>query len=131
MEDHSESRDLLTSLLTIAGAECRAVATANEALAELKRFGPEAIISDVDLQGEDGYTLARKVRRLCPEEGGRTPAIALTAYGQAEDRVHALDAGFQMHLRKPVEPSELIAAVASLVQRRPEGDQGGQGERSH
>ena len=67
--------------------------------------------------GEDGYSLIGKVRALPPEEGGRTPAAALTAYARVEDRTRALRAGFQMHVPKPVEPMELVAVVANLAGR--------------
>ena len=67
------------------------------------------------MPGEDGYTLIRKVRALGPSDGGRTPAIALTAYGRSEDRIRSLAAGFSIHLTKPVEPAELRVVVRSLV----------------
>ena len=76
------------------------------------------LISDVGMPDEDGYTLIRRVRALSLERGGRTPAIALTAYARAEDRVKAVVAGFQHHLSKPIEPVELIVMVASLVNDR-------------
>ncbi len=69
------------------------------------------------MPGEDGYSLIRRVRMRCPDEGGRTPALALTAYARSEDRTQAILAGFQMHAAKPVQPSELIAMVASLAGR--------------
>ena len=69
------------------------------------------------MPGEDGYALIRQLRALGPDEGGRTPAIALTAYARAEDRVKAIVAGFDMHVAKPVEPAEVVAMVASLDRR--------------
>jgi CheY-like chemotaxis protein len=66
---------------------------------------------------EDGYTLMRKIRALKPEQGGEIPAAALSAYVRAEDRVRSLAAGFQAHVRKPVEPAELVAVVTSLAGR--------------
>ncbi len=66
---------------------------------------------------EDGYSLIRKIRALSNEQGGNIPAVALTAYARAEDRVQALRSGFQMHIAKPVESAELIAAVANLAGR--------------
>ncbi len=66
---------------------------------------------------EDGYMLINKVRALPDEQGGRIPAIALTAYARVEDRVRALTAGFQVHIPKPVEPIELVAVIASLAKR--------------
>ena len=67
---------------------------------------------------EDGFALMRRVRALPPEQGGDTPAVALTAYARAEDRMNAVMAGFQHHVAKPVEPAELITMVASLGTKR-------------
>jgi CheY-like chemotaxis protein len=67
------------------------------------------------MPGEDGYSLIKKVRALPPESGGRIPAVALTAYARAEDRVKALASGFQMHATKPIEPEELVVIVSSLA----------------
>jgi len=75
------------------------------------------LISDIGMPGEDGYSLMKRLRATPPEDGGATPAIALTAYARAEDRMKAILAGFQMHVSKPVEPAELIAMVASLAGR--------------
>jgi CheY-like chemotaxis protein len=66
---------------------------------------------------EDGYALIRRLRALAPAEGGRIPAVALTAYGRVEDRVRTLAAGFSMHVPKPVDPTELLAVVSSLAGR--------------
>ena len=93
-------------------------ASADEALAALRSERPDVIVSDIGMPEVDGFTLIRRVRALSDEQGGRTPAIALTAYARAEDRVKAVVSGFQHHLSKPVEPMELIAVVASLVDRR-------------
>jgi CheY-like chemotaxis protein len=75
---------------------------------------PDVLISDIGMPGESGYDLIKKIRSLDPEQGGRVPAVALTAYASAADRRQALLAGFQTHLAKPVEPDELLAVVASL-----------------
>jgi CheY-like chemotaxis protein len=69
------------------------------------------------MPGEDGHALIRKVRALDGERGGRTPAVALTAYGRPQDRVLSLTAGFSMHVPKPVDPAELVTLVASLALR--------------
>ena len=74
------------------------------------------MVSDIGMPIEDGYTLLRQVRLLPAEQGGKIPAIALTAYAKEEDRQQALAAGFQRHISKPVEPSALVAAVASLLE---------------
>lgn len=81
----------------------------------LQRERPDVLLSDIALEGEDGYSLIRKVRSLSQDKGGRIPAAALTAYGRLEDRMRALSAGFQLHAAKPVEPAELVAVVASLA----------------
>jgi CheY-like chemotaxis protein len=75
------------------------------------------LVSDIGMPGEDGYSLIRRLRGLPAEQGGATPAVALTAYARADDRVNVVLAGFQHHLSKPVEPAELIAVVASLARR--------------
>jgi CheY-like chemotaxis protein len=75
-------------------------------------------VSDIGMPGEDGYELMRKVRAREPERGGLIPALALTAYARAEDAQRALEAGYQAHVAKPVEPAELATAVANLVGRR-------------
>ena len=69
------------------------------------------------MPGEDGYSLIRSVRSRTAEQGGQVPALALTAYAREEDRARVLAAGFQMHLSKPVEPAELVHAIASLAGR--------------
>jgi CheY-like chemotaxis protein len=78
---------------------------------------PDVLISDIEMPGEDGYSLIRRVRALDPMQGGRTPAIALTGYGRREDRLLAIAAGFNMHVPKPVDPVELTTLVAGLALR--------------
>ena len=80
--------------------------------------GPTSLISDIGMPDEDGYELIRKVSALPAERGGKIPAIALTAYARTEDRLRALRAGYQMHVAKPVELAELVAVMASLIQRK-------------
>jgi PAS domain S-box-containing protein len=117
VEDEPDSREMLVIVLTRCRAEVRAVSNASDALAQLESWLPDVLISDIEMPGEDGYTLIRKVRSLPPERGGKIPAAALTAYARAEDRMRALLAGFQLHVPKPVEPAELAAVVASLAGR--------------
>ena len=93
------------------------VPSAAEALEAVRRERPDVLLSDVEMPGEDGYAFIAKVRALPPEEGGRTPAAALTAYARMEDRTKALRAGFQLHVPKPVDPAELVAVVANLATR--------------
>ena len=78
----------------------------------------DVIVSDIGMPEEDGYELMRKVRALPPDQGGLVPAIALTGYAARKDSELALAAGYQLHLAKPVEPEDLVAAIASLVVRR-------------
>jgi signal transduction histidine kinase/ActR/RegA family two-component response regulator len=117
VDDEADACELLGVLLRERGAEVSVATTADEALAALERARPHLLISDIGMPGVDGYEFLRRVRRLPPESGGRTPAVALTAYARSEDRLRALKAGYQMHLPKPVEPDELIAVVASLTSR--------------
>ncbi len=117
VDDEVDTRDFITAVLVECGAEVKAVASAAEALTEIKQWQPDVLVSDIGMPLEDGYSLIRKVRLLSPNQGGRIPAAALTAYARAEDRTRALQSGFQMHLPKPVEPAELVTVVASLAQR--------------
>jgi CheY-like chemotaxis protein len=81
----------------------------------LARELPHVLISDIGMPGEDGYTLARKVRSLPPERGGMIPAIALTAFARPEDKARIAEVGYQLHVPKPVDAGALCAAIASLA----------------
>jgi PAS domain S-box-containing protein len=115
VDDELDARDLLTAVLESCGAVVMRADAATTALTVLERELPDIIISDIGMPGEDGYTFIRKVRALPPERGGRIPAAALTAYARAEDRRRALNAGYMMHIPKPVEPAELVAVIANLA----------------
>ncbi len=117
VDDEAGAREVLTAMLERCGAEVRSAASAGEALEAIEEQRPGVLVFDIGMPGEDGYWLIRRVRALPAERGGGTPAVALTAYARTEDRVRALTAGYQVHLAKPVEPAELIAAVASLAGR--------------
>jgi CheY-like chemotaxis protein len=114
VDDEPDARALLQRLLVECDATVYTAGTADEALALVESQRPDVLISDIGMPGADGFSLIRRVRALPAECGGDTPAIALTAYARAEDRVNVLRAGFQHHLSKPVEQAELIATVASL-----------------
>jgi len=73
------------------------------------------LLSDLEMPGEDGYALIRRVRALGPQQGGRTPAAALTAYARPEDKKRVLESGFQAHLGKPARPFDIASAVAMLA----------------
>jgi PAS domain S-box-containing protein len=117
VEDEADSRELLNLMFASCGAEVVVAASAAEALKTIGREKFDLLISDIGMPEEDGYSLIRKIRKLTDEEGGAVPAIALTAYARAEDRVKALQSGFQMHVAKPVEAAELIATAANLAGR--------------
>lgn len=117
VEDHHDTRDFLTLVLRQYGAEVIAVGSVNEAIQYLEECVPHVLISDIGMPLEDGYKLIRQVRDRESHSGNHIPAIALTAYVRPEDQQQAIVAGFQMHVPKPVEPQELIAAVAKAVGR--------------
>jgi CheY-like chemotaxis protein len=110
----SSAREYLSTSLEQAGAEVRASPCSRDALAMLEAWRPDVLVVDVAMHGEDGYALIGRARLLAPERGGRTPALALTPLARPRDRVRALVAGFQTHLPKPVDPSELVMSVANL-----------------
>jgi CheY-like chemotaxis protein len=113
----TDARELVTEVLSEYGATVTAAGSAGRALRLLTEERPDVLLSDIEMPGEDGYSLIRKVRALSEAEGGRTPAIALTAYARTEDRTRALLAGYHMHIAKPVEPAELVATIESLARR--------------
>lgn len=117
VDDEADTRDLLGVGLGQCGAEVITVGSAEEALEAIETEMPTVLVSDIGMPGEDGYELIGKVRALPASRGGKIPAIALTAYARTEDRLRALRAGYQMHVTKPVELAELVAVIASLIQR--------------
>ena len=117
VDDEADTLELLKTGLSRCGAEVSAARSAGEALAAVEKEIPDLLISDIGMAGEDGYDLIKKVRALPAERGGKVPAIALTAYARTEDRLRVLRAGYQMHVPKPVELTELVAVMASLVGR--------------
>lgn len=117
VDDNSDTRDLVEAVLNRCGAEVRSSDSAAGALDVLREWRPDVLLSDIGMPHEDGYELIRRVRALDASHGGCVPAAALTAYAREEDRSLSLAAGFQMHLVKPVNPAELIAAVACLARQ--------------
>jgi CheY-like chemotaxis protein len=102
-------------MLTLQGAETVTAESAAEAICRLREWRPDVLLSDIGMPGEDGYALIRKVRSLRPDEGGKTPAVALTGYASEEESSRAWQAGFQAHEAKPVDAEKLIATVARLT----------------
>ena len=117
VDDDLEGRELAELVLVNAGAEARTVPSAAEAMALLEEWLPDVLITDLEMPDEDGFSLLQRARRATLLRGQRLPALALTAYGRAEDRVRILAAGFNMHLAKPADPTELVLAVANLTGR--------------
>ncbi|QHG15486.1 hybrid sensor histidine kinase/response regulator [Nostoc sp. ATCC 53789] len=116
VDDDTDSRDFIAFVLEQDGAFVIAVSSAYEALQTLAEIKPDVLVSDIGMPEMDGYMLIHQVRTLIPEQGGQIPAIALTAFARNDDQQEALKAGFQMHLSKPVNPEELIAAITRIVE---------------
>jgi PAS domain S-box-containing protein len=117
VDDEPDARQLIEQLLTDCSAVVHTAASAAEAMALIETVRPDLVLSDIGMPECDGYQFIQQVRRLPAERGGKTPAIALTAFARTEDRIRTMVAGYQVHLAKPVEPHELLAAVASLSGR--------------
>ena len=117
VDDEPDTRGLLRKVLEGCGSEVTTAGSAAEALESIARARPDVLISDIGMPEEDGYQLIGKVRARETGLADRIPAIAITAYARVEDRVRALNAGFQVHIPKPIEPTELVAVVASLTGR--------------
>ena len=117
VDDEDDTRQLLKQALTFYGATVTTADSAANALSEVEDKNPDAIVSDIGMPEEDGYSFIRKVRNLSNERQRQTPAIALTAFTRAQDRMRALSSGFQNHVSKPVEPDELVTVIASIMGR--------------
>jgi len=116
VEDEPDARDLVQRVLSERGCHVTVVDSAEAALEQIADDPPQILISDIGLPEQDGYTLMERVRRSEQADVRALPGIALTAFARAEDRARALRAGFQAHIAKPVDPSDLIATVASFAQ---------------
>jgi CheY-like chemotaxis protein/nitrogen-specific signal transduction histidine kinase len=117
VDDEPDARVLISRVLTQCNAEVSTAASAAEGLEQLRRLRPDVLVSDIGMPAMDGYQFIREVRKLPVDHGGKTPAVALTAFARSEDRTRAMIAGYQMHIAKPIEPQELAAAVGSLAGR--------------
>jgi len=117
VEDHPIVREVISQLLAVSGAAVTAAAGVPEALEAFERERPDVVLSDIELDGEDGYALIRKLRALPRDRGGQTPAAGLTALGTIEDRARVLQSGFQEYLAKPVDARILVNVVAHLAAR--------------
>jgi signal transduction histidine kinase/CheY-like chemotaxis protein len=117
VDDEEDARELLRTTLEGYGATVTMAGNAAQAIDALEGEVPDVLVSDIGMAGEDGFALIRRIRRRPPRLGGLVPAIAVTAYASPTDRLAAIAAGFQAHVAKPYEPSE----VASLVERLARG----------
>jgi len=111
VEDHEDARELIAASLSAAGAQVVTASNAQEAVLAAMRERPDLLVADIALPGEDGYALLQRVRAIHPA----LPAIALTAYARSTDRARALEAGFQRHVIKPVDPNDLLELIRSLL----------------
>jgi len=120
VDDEPEAGDALKHLLGSLGARAAAATSVQAALSTLKTLHFDAVISDIGMPGQDGYFLARELRKWEQETGrdGRMPLVALTAYGRVEDKVQILTAGFDSHAIKPVDPVELSTILETLITAR-------------
>jgi signal transduction histidine kinase/ActR/RegA family two-component response regulator len=114
VDDDDESRQVVAAHLERSHAVVLAAASAAQALEVLQRERVDVLLADVAMPGEDGYALVRKLRASPSVRAASIPAIAVTAFARQEDRLQALQAGFQVHLAKPIDPRALVDAVASL-----------------
>lgn len=111
VDDQPDAQWLLTLMLEMYGVKVTAVASARAALEALKQVQPNFIVCDIAMPGEDGYSLIRKIRSLPSSEGGKVPAIALSALSPSEGLAPSLSAGFQAYLVKPCDPDELLTTI--------------------
>jgi PAS domain S-box-containing protein len=114
VDDDADTREFVAFVLEQSGARVIRAATADEAYLAFLRYRPDVLLSDIGMPETDGYMLIRQIRSLPPEEGGEVKAIALTAYAGDFNRQQAIEAGFQQHISKPIEPEQLIQAIAQL-----------------
>jgi signal transduction histidine kinase/ActR/RegA family two-component response regulator len=116
VDDDPDTLQILTVILGESKAQVQTAASVSEAMEALEWYQPDVLVSDLAMPGEDGYSFIAKVRALDAANGKQTPAVALTSYVRVEDRTRALSAGFNMFVPKPVQPNELITAIANLVE---------------
>lgn len=115
VDDEADAREVVALILDRCGAQVKMAASAQQAFAILAEELPDVLVADIEMPGEDGYSLVRRIRALPAARGGNTPAIALTAYAGAQDRVKLLAAGFHRHVPKPLQPLELVSVIATLA----------------
>ncbi|HLM59159.1 MAG TPA: ATP-binding protein, partial [Pyrinomonadaceae bacterium] len=115
VDDDIDTCEMLTYVLNQFGAVAKTSTSVSDAFDSMNEWKPDVLLTDINMPGEDGYALISKIRSLTPENGANIPAIALTAMARPEDSEHALSAGFQLHLAKPINVEELAGAIANLT----------------
>jgi CheY-like chemotaxis protein/anti-sigma regulatory factor (Ser/Thr protein kinase) len=115
VDDEPDARELIKRILSDCHATVITAASAHDAMESFRDAPPDVLVSDLGMPEVDGFELLAQVRALGRDGGGDVPAVALTAFARSEDRIRALEAGFRAHISKPVEPTELIAAVARMA----------------
>ena len=118
VDDDSDARDLLEAVLTQRSAQVLSADCAARALELLRSELPDVLVSDIAMPEEDGYMLIARVRALPHEEGGRTPAVAVTAFAGRADRARALEAGFDAHYAKPIDIDALVDTLVDIRSSR-------------
>ena len=121
VDDERDTLKMLSVILTEYKATVQTATSVEEAFEVLQWYKPDVLVSDLAMPEEDGYTLINRCREFGTKAGRQIPAVALTAYVRVEDRARALSAGFNMFVPKPVEPAELITAIANLTETGPDG----------
>lgn len=117
VDDEPDTRELIKLILEACEADVEVASSAVEGILMLRRMQPDLLVSDIGMPERDGYEFIKDVRSLDATNGGRTPAVALTAYARSEDRTRAMLAGYQVHISKPINPEEFVATLASLAGR--------------
>ncbi|HLA11421.1 MAG TPA: ATP-binding protein [Pyrinomonadaceae bacterium] len=117
VDDEPEARQIISTVISRTGAEVKVCESVPEAMRALVEWRPDILMSDIAMPGEDGYSLISKVRSLPLDQGGGIPAAAFTAYARDEDRQRALEAGYQMHIAKPISSVQLVTMIARLAGR--------------
>jgi CheY-like chemotaxis protein len=117
VDDDAEARDLIGTVLRYCGALVSVAASAGEALQTLERVLPDVVVCDIAMPHQDGYWFVRSLRSRPPEGGGVLPVIAITAHGATHGPDRTLPAGFQAHIRKPIDPWELCRVVAGMTRK--------------
>jgi PAS domain S-box-containing protein len=115
VDDEPDTREMLRIMIERLGAKVWPCSSASEAFDVLQTWQPDVLVSDIEMPGEDGYELMRRLRQWESTRGRQTPSVALTAYARVEDRVRVLEAGYQIHLAKPVDPAELAVVIATVA----------------